>query len=227
MTSRVTGAARHLGIDLADYDEKIRTFIPNYETMIDTAAFALQNAVRRRAPVVVDLGIGTGALAERAVARIPGARIVGVDEDAVMLAAARRRLGRALKATLYGSFESIALPPCDACVASLALHHIPTAERRLQLFRRLHAALRPGGVVISADCYPKSNARLGAADRAVWIAHLEKAYTPAVAQQYLRAWAREDHYATLAAEIDTLRAAGFSVDVTGRQGTFAVVVGSR
>jgi trans-aconitate methyltransferase len=227
VTTGGTGAAAHLGIDLAEYDAKIRTFIPEYETMIDCAAFALQVTARRRAPVVLDLGIGTGALAERCLARVPAARIIGVDEDEAMLAAARRRLGRGLQAAIHGSFETVDLPPCDAAVASLALHHVPTRERRLALFSRLHAALRPGGVLISADCYPETNARLAAADRATWMTHLERSYTPSVARQYMRAWARGDHYALLADEFDTLRRAGFAMNIPSRRGTFAVVVGSR
>jgi tRNA (cmo5U34)-methyltransferase len=226
VTKMVTGAAAHLGIDLGEYDAKIRTFIPEYETMIDSAAFALQITARRRTPVVVDLGIGTGALAERCLARIPAARIVGVDEDAAMLAAARRRLGRRLRSVVHGSFETVELPPCDAIVASLSLHHVPTRERRLALFNRLHAALRPGGVLISADCYPEANARLAAADRATWITHLELSYAPSVARQYLRTWAKEDHYALLIDELDALRRAGFSVNIPSRRGTFAVLVAS-
>ena len=227
VTNAGTGAAAHLGIDLAEYDAKIRTFIPDYETMIDFAAFALQVTARRRTPVVVDLGIGNGALSERCLARIPAARIVGVDEDDVMIAAARRRLGRGLRSVIHGSFETVELPPCDAIVASLALHHVPTPERRLTLFRRLHAALRPGGVLISADCYPEANARLAAVDRAAWLKHLELSYSPTIARQYLRAWAKEDHYARLIDELDTLRHAGFAVNIPARRGTFAVVLGSR
>src|SRR6476659_6183935 len=111
VTNAVTDAATHLGIDLADYDARIRTFIPGYETMIDTAAFALQVTMRRRRPVVVDLGIGTGAVAESCRGRLPGARIIGVDGDVAMLAAARTRLGSSLK-TIHGNFEDIELPRC-------------------------------------------------------------------------------------------------------------------
>lgn len=224
VTSRGTGAAAHLGINLGEYDARIRTFIPDYQTMIDNAAFALQVTSRRRAPVVVDLGIGTGALAAQCLSRIPAARFIGVDEDADMLAAARTRLGRALRSTLHGSFESVDLPACDALVASLSLHHVPTPERRLALFQRLRSVLRPGGVLISADCYPASNRRAAAVDRAAWIAHLEASYAPPVARGYLRAWAREDHYALLAGELETLHRAGFTADVAARHGAFAVVV---
>ena len=227
MTNAVTGAARHLGIDLAEYDGRIRTFIPGYERMLDLAATALQETLTKRSPSIVDLGIGTGALADACRQRLPAARIIGVDEDDGMLAAARARLGGSLTRTIRGSFETVALPACDAVVASLALHHIPTPARRLRLLRRVHRALRKGGVLVSADCHTASNPRLAAGDRAAWIQHLERSYTPAEARAYLRAWAREDHYAALEDEVAALRRAGFAVDVRGREAAFAVIVATK
>lgn len=219
--------AAHLGIDLREYDARIRTFIPGYETMLGLGAEALRTTVHGPAPVVVDLGIGTGALAHACLALVPRARIVGIDEDEGMLAAARARLGRRLKAVVHDSFERAAIPPCHAAVASLALHHIPTPARRLRFFRRLHAALRPGGVLVSVDCHPSSNPRLAALDRADWTRHLEESYTLARSRAYLRAWAREDHYTTLADELALLQRAGFTVDVAVRRRAFAVIVAVR
>ena len=221
------GAAEHLGIALDEYDARIRTFIPEYDTLLSATAQTLATAVRGRRPALVDLGIGTGALSAACLARLPAARVVGIDEDADILAAARRRLGRALDRSVHDSFERAVLPRCDAVVASLALHHIPTRARRLRLFRRIRAALRPGGVLISADCHPPVDRRLAAAARAAWLAHLERSYTPAAARRYLRTWAREDHYAALDEEIATLQRAGLVVDVAYRTGTFAVIVGVR
>jgi SAM-dependent methyltransferase len=220
------GAASHLGIDLRDYDRRIRTFIPGYDAMLGIASGVLRNVVATPAPVVIDLGVGTGALAARCLRELPSARLIGVDEDAAMLTAAHARLGSPLR-TLHGDFESVRLPRCDAVVACLALHHIPTSSRRLRLFRRIRRALRPGGVVISADCYPASSARSVAADRAAWIGHLQKRYTPREARAYLRSWAREDHYVPLVDEIAALRRAGFTADVCGRAHVFAVVLGTK
>jgi len=226
VTNAVTDAAAHLGINLAEYDAKIRTFIPGYETMIESASFALQVTMRRRRPLVVDLGIGTGALSQSCRGRIPGARIIGVDGDLAMLAAARSRLGSSLK-TIHGNFEDVDLPRCDAMVAALAIHHVPTFPRRLRLFRRIHAALQPGGVLINADCFPETDPRLAAADRAQWFRHLEESYSPPAARQYMRAWSREDFYVPLNQELDLLRKAGFTVDVPSRRGTFAVIVAGK
>ena len=219
--------AAHLGIDLREYDARIRTFIPAYESMLEAAARTFGTAVRKRHPVVVDLGIGTGALSAACLEAVPGARVIGIDEDEGVLAAARARLGRRLTASVQGSFERAGIPRCDAVVASLALHHVPTSGRRLRLFRRLRAALPPGGVLISADCHPPSHPRLAAAARAEWIAHLEQSYARAASRAYLRAWARDDHYVTLEDELALLRRAGFTVDVAARRQSFAVIVAMR
>src|SRR5712691_1270234 len=93
------GVAAHLGIDLAEYDERIRTFIPNYEEMLDVAA----SAVPRSARTIVDLGTGTGALSRRCLDRVPRARIVGIDADPDVLTIAAERLGPRA-AFIAGSF---------------------------------------------------------------------------------------------------------------------------
>jgi tRNA (cmo5U34)-methyltransferase len=220
------GAASHLGIDLRDYDTRIRTFIPGYEQLLEIASSVLAATVRARSPLLVDLGTGTGALAKRCLEAKPSAHLVGVDEDPGMLAAAAKRLRRQFT-ELPGNFETVELPSCAAVTACLALHHIPTPARRLRLFRRIHRALREDGVLIIADCYLSSDSRVRALDRALWIDHLRTNYTAREALGYLRAWAKQDFYAPLRDEIAHLERAGFSVDVPGRRGPFAVVVAAK
>ena len=147
--------AAHLGIDLSEYDARIGTFIPHYRTMIDVGAAALPPATR----TFIDLGVGTGALAAACLARAPRARVVGVDEDTDVMKLAAARLG-ARASFVTGSFHRAPLPRCDAAVASFALHHIRTRAAKAALYGRVHAALRPRGVLITVDCQP-------ATDRAV------------------------------------------------------------
>jgi tRNA (cmo5U34)-methyltransferase len=219
------GTAAHLGIRLRDYDARIRTFVPHYEEMLDAAAAALK-AVDRRVPLVVDLGIGSGELAARCVGVLSRARLIGVDNDEGMLALARRRLGPRLE-TLLGDFLSTQLPRCDVVVASLALHHVPTRRRKAALYARCFAALRPGGLLVNADCCTASEPRLQALDLATWTAHLRHSYSRIRAERFLRAWKAEDVYFRLEDEIDLLKRAGFAVDVPWRRGTFAVIVGAK
>ena len=220
------GTESHLGIDLAEYDSRIRTFIPGYEVMHDSVAQTLAATTRRQRPTILELGIGTGALAARCLEARPSARVIGVDEDLTMIEATRARLGGRLHTALKGSFEAIDLPRCDAIVACLALHHVPPGPRRGRMFRKLRRALRPGGVFINADCFPASNPRLAAADRAAWVTHLEASYTPREVRGFFRRWAGEDHYVPLSEEVAALERAGFRVDVTMRHGAFAVITAS-
>ena len=79
--------ATHLAVSPEKYDARIRSLIPLYDELIAEVARALDHAAR---PVrtVVDLGIGTGALARACLEHAPGARVWGIDADAQML---RRR----------------------------------------------------------------------------------------------------------------------------------------
>jgi SAM-dependent methyltransferase len=220
------GAASHLGIDLRDYDARIRTFIPGYEQLLAIASTVLGATVTARSPLIVDLGTGTGALAAWCLQARPRARVIGVDEDEEMLAAAAKRLRRHFTG-VPGSFETVDLPACHAVTACLALHHIPTPARRLRLFRRIHRSLHRTGVLIIADCYLSSDPRVRALDRALWLDHLRQNYTGRQAQAFLRGWAKEDFYAPLRDEIAHLERAGFTVDVAGRRGPFAVLVAAK
>jgi ubiquinone/menaquinone biosynthesis C-methylase UbiE len=219
------GVGSHLGIQLRDYDARILTFIPHYDAMLAAAAAALVPLVRR-APRVVDLGIGSGALSERVAAALSHPRIVGIDEDEGMLALARRRLGAAVR-LFHGDFQRTALPVCDAITASFALHHVPTHRRKARLYSRCHAALRSRGTLVTADCFPASDSRLRKAGRQRWLEHLERSYARAEADRLLRAWAHEDHYFVLDDELRLLRNAGFAAEVVWRHDAFAVLAASK
>ncbi|HXG87211.1 MAG TPA: hypothetical protein VNJ02_02660 [Vicinamibacterales bacterium] len=76
---------------------------------------------------------------------------------------------------------------------------------------------------MSADCHPSAVIRLAADGRLAWRDHLARTYGPAKAEAFLRAWAKEDFYTPLEAELRLLQSAGFAVDVIWRRGSFAVV----
>jgi tRNA (cmo5U34)-methyltransferase len=214
--------ASHLGIELAEYDQRIRTFIPAYEEMLDAAA----DAVDSRARTIVELGVGTGALAARCLKHAPKASVTGIDADPGILALAGRRLGR--RARLHtANFVRAAIPRADVVVASFALHHVRTRGAKARLYQRVRAALRPGGLFISADCHPAADRARAGSQRDAWKTHLRGSYDAAEAESLLRAWGREDVYVPLDEELALLKRAGFSVDVSWRRGAFAVIVAIR
>src|SRR4026208_2153977 len=84
--------ASHLAFSPAKYDARIRSLIPLYDELIAEVAGALGHAAR---PVrtIVDLGIGTGALARACLESAPRARVWGIGADSAMVAAAPQRPG--------------------------------------------------------------------------------------------------------------------------------------
>jgi tRNA (cmo5U34)-methyltransferase len=212
--------AEHLGISLTEYDRQIRTFIPDYDEILEEAAAAIERNMR----MIVELGIGTGELAARSLSRAPRAQIVGIDLDPEILDIAKKRLrGRAVT-FIEGNLERIVLPRCDAVVASFALHHIRTEEVKRLLYERVFASLRQNGILVNADCCPATNRRLAVTQMRAWRSHLAEAYGAEQARAYLRMWAREDFYIPLNVEQRMMEAVGFEVDVAWRRGAFAVLV---
>ncbi|MCC7125736.1 MAG: class I SAM-dependent methyltransferase [Acidobacteria bacterium] len=213
--------ASHLKIRTDEYDQQILTFIPFYDEILDAAATAL-DALERPAKVILDLGTGSGALAARCLARLKGARVVGIDADPAMLAMAEQRLGKVLT-PVVGHFESTPFPTCDVVTASFSLHHVAEPSVKQRIFRKAFAALRPGGMLIDADCLTAASPRLRARHHALWRDHLAMSHGAAGAKKFLAAWAGEDTYFPIDVETAQLRKAGFVVDVTWRRASFAVV----
>jgi ubiquinone/menaquinone biosynthesis C-methylase UbiE len=218
--------ASHLAVDPTRYDDHIRKLIPLYDELIPQVAWSLSYAAR---PVrrIVDLGVGTGALAGACLAEVPRSRVWGIDADAAMMQVARKRLGRSLaRVTLVeGSFLEADVPACDAIVASYALHHIRSLRRKQAFYRRCYRALRPGGVLASGDCHPASTPQGFAQDLEVWFTHLGRTFGGrAGAKRVYESWADEDVYVPLATELRLLERAGFKTDVPWRKSPFAVVV---
>lgn len=214
--------ASHLGIKLSEYDKSIRTFIPDYEEMLGVAAAA----VPARTRTIVDLGIGTGALSARCLESAPRARVAGIDMDPAILSLAARRLGDRASFTT-GTFLRTPLPACDAVVASFSLHHVRTRGAKATLYRRIRKALRPGGVFLSVDSQPASDAQVWRAQREAWLGHLSRSYSTARAAAIFKTWAGEDVYVPLDAEIALIEQSGFRVEVLWRRGAFAVLRGAR
>ncbi len=214
--------ASHLGIDVREYDARIRTFIPDYEEMLDAAAGVVPASTRS----IVDLGTGTGALAARCLSRAPRAHVYGIDMDPGILDIAARRMNRRAGARFSaerGSFLRTPLPRADLVAASFALHHVRTRTAEAALYRRIARAIGRRGQFVTVDCHPAVNRELARGQRHAWLAHLRKSYKEPQASGFLRAWAKEDVYVPLDAEIELMRRGGLRPEVIWRKGGFAVL----
>ncbi len=98
---------------------------------------------------VADLGCGTG---EVVLALAPSVeRVIGVDQEAAMLAVARQRTAELSNVELVQSgLEDLALPDAsvDAALCMLVLHHVDDLEAS---FAQIARSLRPGGSLVVLD----------------------------------------------------------------------------
>src|SRR5438874_346483 len=98
--------------------------------------------------IVVDVGIGTGFIAEGALAA--GARVIGVDSSDGMLEQARKRFGVARFEARSGDIESLPVgtSEVDVVLGNMVLHHATDPPRAILEMARI---LKPGGRVVITD----------------------------------------------------------------------------
>jgi SAM-dependent methyltransferase len=134
------------------YDEDLAYIHDSgFTDLARSAATTLLGALRKqkiRNGLVVDLGCGSGVLAERLTGA--GYEVLGIDVSPAMLKIARRRAPRAR--FLRRSLFDLEIPGCVAVTAiGESLNYIfdnrgPSGLN--SLFTRIHHALMPGGLLI-------------------------------------------------------------------------------
>jgi SAM-dependent methyltransferase len=109
------------------------------------------------APRVLDLGSGPGSLSVRVLDRLPGAEVVAIDTDPVLLAIGREALRTRTRlhfvdADLRSDWPARLPipPPFDAAVSTTALHWLDLPAL-VRFFEVLAAVLRPGGLLLNGD----------------------------------------------------------------------------
>jgi tRNA (cmo5U34)-methyltransferase len=180
------------------YLELMHADVPRYDELQEETARATEGVEAR---TILELGIGTGETTRRVLARHPGARVVGIDASAEMLAEAELpgadlRVGRLEDPLPPGRFELV--------VSALAVHHLDAAGKR-DLFARIADALRPGGRFVLADVIVPERP--------------EDAVTPCTPDF--------DLPDRLGDQLEWLRGAGFAAEATWVAGDLAVVRADR
>ncbi len=203
----------HLKLNVADYDRLIRQLVPGYTAMREAHMTLLRKILPADRPtLVLDLGGGTGALAEAVAEALPRAEVEIWDIDRAMLGVARERCARFGTRIRYVE-RSFAEPltPCNAVVACIALHHVKDLAVKGAIYRNIHAALKPGGVFMNADLAIAAGGTLREYSYTEWIrAMAPHGINEAQARAHFASWAHEDYYPPLLEELKLLAAGGFA-----------------
>ena len=170
---------------------------------------------------VLDLGCGTGLELEAYFPRNPTARVTGIDLSPEMLAALSRKFPDRDLTLIRGSYLELSLGEgeYDAAVSVESLHHFP-GETKLDLYRRLHAALRPGGYFVLTDYFAADEGEEAAFFRE--LAELRR--REGLDRETL---VHFDTPLTLAHELELLREAGFAPEVQQSWGATSLVLARR
>lgn len=177
---------------------------------------------------LLDLGVGTGLELKAIFRRFPEIKVTGVDVSEEMLRLLTEKYpGRALTLLKMSYFDfDFGQEAFDAAVTVMTLHHY-THEVKTALYRRILAALRPGGVYVECDYMitPDSTPDPQATED-----FLFAEYARLKAEQGLDA-EKEYHYdtpCTVENQIKMLKAAGFrNVRQVWQKGTTVTLVGEK
>jgi len=148
---------------------------------------------------VLDAGCGSGRVTALVIERLPDGRVIAADGSESMVEAVRGVLRAEDSAVLSGLTALELEEPVDAVFSSAVFHWI--ADHEL-LFRRLRAALRPGGR-LAAQCGGAGN--IDSFRRAGEAVSAREPYAP-----YFQGFAQPWNYAGAEETEERLRAAGFA-----------------
>jgi SAM-dependent methyltransferase len=131
------------------WDRQQASYLTDREERLASLVRLAERAAGRRARVL-DLACGCGSITRRLLARLPDARVVGLDVDPVLLRIAAGVFDGDTRVHLVGD----ALPGrFDAILTATALHWLPPAELDA-LYAALPGLLTPGGIFANADHAP-------------------------------------------------------------------------
>ena len=153
---------------------------------------------------LLDLGCGTGLELRYYFADHPDAQVTGIDLSAGMLAALQKKFPNQSLTLIQGSYFDVLLGEnrFDSAVSVESLHHFTQAEKT-RLYRKLHAALKPGGYFILTDYFSDDDTQEQFFFRELAQLKAEQGVTDNDFYHY-------DTPLTVAHETEALTAAGFS-----------------
>ena len=143
---------------ISRWDAQQQLYMPDREERFTALIDAVEAGTGRDDPLVLDLGCGPGSLAVRLLERIPGASVVAIDDDPLLLPLGRAAYGgrpglrfadQDLRAP--GWAGALALDrAADAAVSTTALHWLRAGALR-SMYALLANVLRPGGLLLDGD----------------------------------------------------------------------------
>jgi tRNA (cmo5U34)-methyltransferase len=217
---------QHFEDEARDFDRIILTLIPDYPKMVEALVAALP--FERAAPIrVIDLGCGTGTVAQNVLDAFPNAHVTCLDLAENMIAMAQAKLSRYPAVRfVVGDFTAFS-GEYDVVVSSLALHHLATDDQKRRFYRDIYDRLSSGGAFYNGDVVLASSDTLQATYMHEWRAFMRRSLSDEeIEEKWIAKYQAEDYPARLVDQLAWLGAIGFvDVDVLWKHFNFAVYGG--
>lgn len=227
--NRIRHVEDHFDSEAGVFDARVIKFVPYYREMLEALIGVIPFAAGR-AISAADLGCGTGTVARLLKKRYPKARVACVDLSQKMIETAVKKFKGIsgidfIQAELGGyRFAS----KYDLIVSSLALHHINPGKEKAALYKKIHGALKKGGIFINADIVVSRDRAFQEKYLKKWGEFVLRSVSEKEKRENYQRYKREDRPAALVDEIDVLRKVGFrGVDVFWKYYNFAVYGGRK
>lgn len=182
---------------------------------------------------LLDAGCGAGNFSLRLAARLALTHITLIDLSQPMLERAVERLGAATKAQLadlQGDLREVEIPEAayDVVVAGAVLHHLRGDNEWESVYRKLHAALVPGGLLAVYDLIDHDSPGVREVMWAHYRSFLVDTLGEDAARGVFRVLETEDSPRGLMWQLRLLERCGFTgIEIVHKHSTFAAFMARR
>jgi tRNA (cmo5U34)-methyltransferase len=208
-------------------DESRRMLIPCFDDFYGVGVTELK--YDSDAPIVLDVGAGTGLYSAMLLGRYPEAKLTLIDFSEEMLNLAKDRFaGRENTTFILGDYTEYPFDEkYDIVISALSIHHLDAAGKR-RFYKRAFDLLAPGGEFLNADQIAGLSQTLHDRNVKLWLDFVAGNGATDTEIERVKQSMELDDPSTITEQISWLSEAGFTTaDCIYQYRNFAVLYGAR